>query len=690
MSNIVQRTLGSSNDGQSWLERFGFILWLIGVVAVWSISGYLTRPQLVVFALVWIAALGLILKRGWLKLFGPVLFYDIMRQVRKPRFFWLRFGYATTISVVLVWVYFFWWQEMNREHMEGVPIREVANFAYGFFTTFLTIQFILVALLTPAYTAGAIAEEKERKTLEFLLATDLRNREIVFGKLASRVGTLVLLLIAGMPILSLVQFFGGVDPDMLIAGFASLFISLLSIAAVSMYCSITVKKARDAIALTYSIMIAYLVVSALAFALKFEQFANDQGVLFGYTVTLGDFVDVFAMGNTFISVGRIEESIFMGGAVTADIIVQVLKEYAIFHGIVIFACLLFGVTRLRSVALKQSYGEVRRISKRERLAPRRPVVGNEAMLWKEIFVEPGLGSSLLFKFVLYLLMIVSFIPVVINSWDLWENLLFDGPFWTRDRWDDFGRQTHEWVMAVGTAVACLMFLVVGVRAAGSVSGERDKQTFESLMTTPLSSGQILWGKWWGAILGMRRAWMWLAMIWAVGLASGGLHLAALPGLLIAVFIYSGVCAWLGLWFSTVCRTTMNATISTICATIFLGGGYFLVFALCCVLPNSLLEVVSGSESRLVIDLLSGFSPAVVMTELPFYDLTPQDYGYRYYDHGVPFYVFGLIGMLAWAFLAAFLASVTQRRFRDMHNRNVKYPEQRERTPIQRRDQIGGE
>ena len=35
-------------------------------------------------------------------------------------------------------------------------------------------------MLTPAYVAGAISEEKDRKTLEFLLATDLRNREIGF------------------------------------------------------------------------------------------------------------------------------------------------------------------------------------------------------------------------------------------------------------------------------------------------------------------------------------------------------------------------------------------------------------------------------------------------------------------------------------------------------------------------------
>src|SRR5438094_417338 len=81
----------------------------------------------------------------------------------------------------------------------------------------VTIGFLLA---TAAYTAGAISEEKEHRTLEYLLATDLRNREIVLGKLASRLANLALLVVAGLPVLSLLQFLGGVDPDLMLATFA--------------------------------------------------------------------------------------------------------------------------------------------------------------------------------------------------------------------------------------------------------------------------------------------------------------------------------------------------------------------------------------------------------------------------------------------------------------------------------------
>ena len=127
----------------------------------------------------------------------------------------------------------------------------MSRLAEKYFIAYMVVQFILVCLLTPAAVAGAIADEKERRTLEFLLATDLRDREILFGKLASRVGALLLFLLAGVPVLSAIQFFGGIEPDLVLAGFAATFTTVLVLAAVSIAASVLAKRARDAIVLTY-------------------------------------------------------------------------------------------------------------------------------------------------------------------------------------------------------------------------------------------------------------------------------------------------------------------------------------------------------------------------------------------------------------------------------------------------------
>ena len=98
---------------------------------------------------------------------------------------------------------------------------------------------LAVALLTPAYVAGAIADEKDRKTLEFLLATDLRSREIVLSKLASRLANLTLFVLTGLPILSLIQFLGGVDPNLVLAGFAVTALTMAGLGGLSILNSTT-------------------------------------------------------------------------------------------------------------------------------------------------------------------------------------------------------------------------------------------------------------------------------------------------------------------------------------------------------------------------------------------------------------------------------------------------------------------
>src|ERR671934_254324 len=68
-----------------------------------------------------------------------------------------------------------WWISYS-----GLPrtLSAQAEMAATFFLAFFGIQMAIVGLVTPMMVAGAIADEKERRTLEFLLATDLRGREI--------------------------------------------------------------------------------------------------------------------------------------------------------------------------------------------------------------------------------------------------------------------------------------------------------------------------------------------------------------------------------------------------------------------------------------------------------------------------------------------------------------------------------
>ena len=199
---------------RKWPFRVAVGLWLGIGLGTWFVAADLDRPAQVILAALWVVGLGLLLRQFLRSLVGPVLAYDVLRVGRKPRQIWFRVAYAVALAVILTWVYLTWYSVARYRGGGHIRSADLSRLAETFFTTYMIVQFILVCVLTPAAVAGAVADEKERRTLEFLLATDLRDREILFGKLASRVGSLLLFLLAGLPVLGLMQFFGGIRPGL--------------------------------------------------------------------------------------------------------------------------------------------------------------------------------------------------------------------------------------------------------------------------------------------------------------------------------------------------------------------------------------------------------------------------------------------------------------------------------------------
>src|SRR5207302_807197 len=143
------------------------------------------------------------------RLLGPMFTLDAVRVGRRHSTFVVRWLYLGGLAVVL-FIFFSRWS--NRIDRASAAPAVLVGVAEDFFRVYAVTQFLVVAALTPAFTAAAITDEKERRTLDFLPDTALTAREIVLGKLASRSGLRFALVLAGLPVLSLVQFFGGIDP----------------------------------------------------------------------------------------------------------------------------------------------------------------------------------------------------------------------------------------------------------------------------------------------------------------------------------------------------------------------------------------------------------------------------------------------------------------------------------------------
>ena len=95
----------------------------------------------------------------------------------------------------------------------------------------MILQFVLILLIAPAMTSGAIAGERERQTLELLLVTNTRSLRIVWGKAMESFALLALLIVCGMPVMCLTLIAGAVTLTQILAG--ELFLLVMAFAAVS-------------------------------------------------------------------------------------------------------------------------------------------------------------------------------------------------------------------------------------------------------------------------------------------------------------------------------------------------------------------------------------------------------------------------------------------------------------------------
>jgi ABC-type transport system involved in multi-copper enzyme maturation permease subunit len=594
----VRRNWHWSNSRQSWEERIGALFLFTGAGLLLWFAARLSLTQQVLYWGLLILALAVLMRRGWLKLFGPVLFYDLVRMARRSRYFLVRSLYALFLLLVLAQVGF------SVRESGPMPAREAAQAALGFFFTFMVVQIAVTAFLTPAYVAGAIAEEKERKPLEFLLATDLRNREIVLSKLGARLANLGLIVLTGLPILSLIQIMGGVNPELVLVGFAFTGLTVVGLAGLSIFVSVYLKKPRDAIALTYLGAIAYFALALTGLALITPMTGLGQVPLTpgSNPYTLADLVETVNAGNIIYVGGHVATAMYFGNLSTT--VPGLLRNYAIFHGLVAVGFTALAVARLRAVAIKQ--GEAKSGRGVWRLWRRRPRVGSVPMVWKEVFVEGGFRFHWLGAVILLVMVALSLLPVALIFYYNFFNE------WGPGTWKDLAGPMNVYVRTAGTVVACLSLLAVAVRAATAIGSERDRQTLDALLTSPLDSSEILFGKWLGSIVGVRWSWLWLGLIWGLGVVTGGLSPVAVLVLTVIWWVYAAALAGLGLWFSVVCRTTTRATVATLLTALGAGLGHWLL-TMCCFVS------AAGRGAETLAKLQAGFTPPFVMGLFAFWE-----------------------------------------------------------------------
>jgi hypothetical protein len=258
------------------------------------------------------------------------------------------------------------------------------------------------------------------------------------------------------------------------------------------------------------------------------------------------------------------------------------------------------------VARKQAEGSTAPAKLRNRRT--RPPVGSYPVLWKERHAQTVVGRSRLGRIAVVLSLTFLLLAIFAILLFIFHEFARGSRLTGSPRL--LGYLVNFWMRTLGTVIVCGMLIHVALRAAASITAEREQQTLDALLTTPLENRTILLGKWLGSILSLRWPWMGLGLFWVAGVCLGGLHLLAVPLLLLAWWIYAAFVANLGLWWSVISPVSQRATFGTFFSILLIAFGHWGVYA-------AIWALTDADLSKLMHILTYGFTPPITLGFLAF-------------------------------------------------------------------------
>jgi ABC-2 type transport system permease protein len=195
---------------------------------------------------------------GWIRR-NPVALKELRGRMRGSRAFVVLTIYVALMSIFTVVLYLIYTASasVTLSTSGGVIGKTI-------FAGLVGIELFLVCFVAPAFTAGAISGERERRTFNLLRTTLLPARRIVTGKLLSALAYIVLLLLVAVPLQSLAFLMGGVTIEEVLLSVELLLVTAIGYGAAGIFFSAVTKRTLAASILTYTFALVMTVAMPLA------------------------------------------------------------------------------------------------------------------------------------------------------------------------------------------------------------------------------------------------------------------------------------------------------------------------------------------------------------------------------------------------------------------------------------------
>jgi ABC-type Na+ efflux pump permease subunit len=135
---------------------------------------------------------------------------------------------------------------------------ETARFGALVFQLTIAVQMVLLVFFAALSAASAVSQEKDRRTFILLLITDMRDYEIVLGKLVGALLPITALLLISVPALCLYLFLGGIDPAQVLQATAVLLATSYAAGSLGGLVALWRERTFQALALSVLFLMLYL------------------------------------------------------------------------------------------------------------------------------------------------------------------------------------------------------------------------------------------------------------------------------------------------------------------------------------------------------------------------------------------------------------------------------------------------
>lgn len=480
---------------------------------------------------------------------NPVLQRELLVNLRTPRAFGLLFLYVGLLGLV---VYAAWpaQQKLDLSQRPEDAARLVGLFFLG--------QYLLMALMVPAFAGGALTGEKERRTYEMLLASPLRPGAIVLGKLLASLCHLGVLAFCSLPIVMLCLPLGGMSFWEVLATYVAMASSVITFA---MICLAAGSYFARTIA---ALVVSYLIILPMALAgVAFYLVLGGEEARLLRLVVLGVFCPAgcAALCATLAAATsrRLLHLPELGSEAKEVVDPDLEQQQAV--GMVIrsdrFPDWLFAPP------------------KRTDLMDDRANAIYDKEMRSELFGQGTLMLRLVIQLSMFLALplmaLCLYIVPAAAPWYAGYVLVFN-------------------------------MLVGPVFSAGTITSERERQTLELLLTTTVSPWQILWGK---LLSGFRVSFILTSfLVWPLLLAW-----------LLPPFTYWGDTATLIGYAGIIALTSLTTTtLATFCSLLARKTAGATIAAYTVVLVLFVLPVVADAFARLIVPMPAGAGPLLAHYE----------------------------------------------------------------------------